>query len=155
MKRNEWITLIILIIVISAIVAYITGSITGNAVGVRSGTNYRVYTQAEMDAKLKMLGPAAYWTNLSNADYYNLIGLQNYKGILSTLNKCSLYDKVLNANLTTYTSCNQVCSGYAKTCILGEVHTSWSNYDKTALIDCSSGNGNDPSGTKFIHCWCC
>lgn len=57
MKKNEWITIIILMIVIATVVAYITGSITGNVIKLNEDKwgKYQGYTTAEVDAKISGL----------------------------------------------------------------------------------------------------
>ena len=85
----------------------------------------QVYTKAEIDDMIKQLGPAAYWGNITNLDYYNLKALQNSssitkQGVLDMLNmKCSLTAYETGNNTWKEVKCLDICKRYGLTCILG------------------------------------
>lgn len=55
MKSNEILTIVIVSLVVAIIASFATVQISGNVVGVKSGTNYKVYTASEIDAKLNTM----------------------------------------------------------------------------------------------------
>ena len=80
MKKSEmklFGAVIVVALIAGLIGSFIGTNLTGNVISVANGYAGKVYSTSETDAKFKQLGPAAYWANLTDADYYNLKGLQN------------------------------------------------------------------------------
>lgn len=55
MNSKEWTIVIAVVIVVAVASSLLTANISGNVVGVKSGTNYKVYTSAEIDSKLSSM----------------------------------------------------------------------------------------------------
>src|SRR3989338_8828885 len=94
MVKNQMWTIIGVSLVVALVVSLVTASITGNFIKVKkTDDGTAVYTKYEVDQLFKKLGGAAYW-EVSNADFYNLIGLQNGTSQNpSSFDKCEEYYK--------------------------------------------------------------
>jgi len=134
MKKNEWITIIILIIVISAAVAWITGSITGNAIwGLGSKTPSTSVTYEGVFDKLSKC--MVYGANLEAGR--------------------SASGELVDVNNDGYLSGNEICSKYSKKCLLSSVTPK--DFTGIIYIDCNSNEKIEPrinnSFTELlVHC---
>jgi hypothetical protein len=141
MKGKDWWILIAVVIIIAVVASLITMKLTGNVIAVAKGTAGKVYTTAEIDAKLK-----------------NIATTNN---VLDMLNKCSI-----ERTGSDDKSCNNLCG--PKKCISAEALTEWKdlttgkiNYATTTRMSCSQVPLNDTMfkypevGDIDTICVCC
>jgi hypothetical protein len=155
MKNNNvnWMFLIAVALVVAVVASVISAGITGNVIKVKQdkGGKFDVYTKAEIDNMFKQLGPAAYWDNLTNADYYNLKDSGNIyfravttlpNSIVSLFNRCSVIKDYQSSGVI---SCDNICKNNGNmTCVDA-------NYEGT-LRSCSDYTG---SINTARFCKCC
>jgi hypothetical protein len=120
-----------------------------------------VYTQGEIDSKFKQLGAAAYWGNLTSADYYNL---KEIKGtdieVLEMLNqRCEVVDgSESGITKPEEYNCQNICSKKRADLIctfgIGTFKVSNSIIGDQKVVARSCQENTSPYNTH-LSCMCC
>ncbi len=134
-NNNIW-TILAVSLVVAVIASVVTANITGNTISVARGVAGKVYTTSEIDAKFKQLGPAAYWSNITNADYNNLKGIS--RGIMPK--NCMAHSFTASAFKDGKDLCIKQTNNQ---CLVSEVTLVGTNKSSSALIALES---------RFLSC---